>query len=542
MGLYSRSIVAGVITLAFLTGPALSANTHPITGEALADDQTFKYSLIADPSSLDPQLTEDVAGAEIVRDLFEGLMNQAADGTLVPGVATGFTANADNTVYTFHLRPEALWSDGAPVTADDFVYAWRRAIDPRTASPYAWFVEVMGLKNAGKIARGKAPVDTLGVEAIDDRTLRVSLSASIPYFALMTTHQATFPTPSWAISAHGSAWTQPDNIVSNGAYILTDYVAGKGSVRSRNARYWNNAETIIGTVIAYIVPNEDEAVSFFDSGGLDRVNVPSGQYPALKASYPDEVKSFPRLCTYYYIFNMSEQGPVAFKDVRVRKALSYAVDRNVIVDTVLQGGQFPAFTFTPGFVSGFSPPKVDHENMTQMQRDAEAVGLMASAGYGPDNPLSFIVLYNTSQGHKNLAEAIIAMWHQKLGVNAQIQNMDWTGFLEQRGGQKFDIARAGWCGDYNEASTFLDLVQSRSGYNDGKYSNPEVDDLLAASRTTPDPQSNYTQIERLLAEDMPLIPIYHYSGTMMLSAKLKNWPLRNVEQVWYSRNLYKSAD
>ena len=534
-----KVLLAGLLVVTLTVGPLIAAEIHPVTGEILADDQTFSYAILEEPSSLDPQLVEDESGIEIIRDLFEGLMNQDSDGKLVPGVATYFAANDDNTVYTFFLREDARWSDGKPVTAHDFVFAWRRAADPATASPYSWFIEVMALKGASEVLAGDAPVETLGVKAINDTTLEVTLSHSVPYFPSMTISAVTFPTPSWAIDAFGSNWTSPENIVSNGAYILTEYVTNERSVRTRNSMYWNDVATIINKTITYVVSDENAAFDYFADGQLDRVAVPTGQYPETKSAYPDETFSFPRLCSYYYVFNLSENGPPAFKDARVRKALSYAIDRELITSDVLRGGQFAAFTFTPAATANFVPPNVDYAKMTQGERDAEARQLLADAGYGSGNPLSFALLYNTSAGHQNIATAIAAMWRQKLSVNVDLLNLDWREFLEARGRQNFEIARAGWCGDYNEASTFLDLMTSGSPYNDGRFSNAEVDGLMTTSKSMGQPFANYSAVEQILADEMPIIPIYHYSGLMMLNSAIKNWPFNNVEQNWYSRNLYK---
>lgn len=512
-------------------------------GVTLAEEQTFTYRLLDEHSSLDPQIVEDVSGSEIARDLFEGLYNQDGDGNLVPGVATGYELSEDKTVYTFTLRDGAVWSDGTPVKAGDFEYAWKRLADPETASPYQWFVSVMGLKNGAAVTSGDSSVDELGVKAIDDMTLEVTLEQPLPYFPLTTTHASTFPSPEWVIAEHGAEWTKPENIVSNGAYVLSEHVPLERSVRVRNEMYWDNENTVIDEVTALVINDENVALTRYMAGELDRTEVPTGQFPSLSEEYPDQAVSFPRLCNYYYTFNLSDSGPEAFKDVRVRKALAYAVDRTVITDQVLQGGQTPAFTFTPGATANFNVPAVDFAGMTQAERDAMAVELLADAGYGPDNPLSFDMIYNTSEAHKEIATVMSQMWKQKLGVEATLGNMEWQVFLEERGNQNFELARGAWCGDYNEASTFLDLVDSGSGYNDGKFNDPEVDALLAAAKTAADPSVNYTAVEQILADDMPVIPVYHYAGVYMMGSDIiGSWPVTNVEQNWYSKDLYKVAE
>ncbi len=542
MNKYIRTSLAGLLTSTMITGAAFAAGTHPTTGEALADDQTFTYRILDEHSSVDPQVVEDVSGAEIVRDLFEGLMNQDEDGNLVPGVATGFTTNDAKDVYTFTLRDNATWSNGDPVTAGDFVYAWKRAVDPALSSPYAWYMELMSIENASEIIAGEKPVDDLAVKAIDDHTLEVKLSAPLSYFPQMTTHATTFPAPQKVIEEFGDAWTKPGNIVSNGAYVLTEHLPQERSVRERNEMYWDNDNTIIEKVVALVINDENVALTRYLAGELDRTEVPAGQFPRLQKEHPEEAISFPRLCNYYYTFNLSEGGPEAFKDPNVRQALSLAVDRKIITENIMAGGQPQAYTFAPEATAGFTVPDVEMASMSQAERDELAKELLAQAGYGADNPLSFEMVYNTSEAHKKVAVALSQMWKQKLGVNAELANMEWKVFLEERGNQNFDLARGAWCGDYNEASTFLDLLQSDSGYNDGKYNNAKVDELLASAKTADDAAPLYTEVERIIAQETPVIPIYHYAGVYMMDSDVGNWPVNNVEQNWYSKNLYKTAE
>ena len=542
MNYLPKSLAVGFVLATFAASSVLAAGKHPVTGEALADDQTFTYSMLDEFTTADPQMVEDVSGSYFVRDLFEGLMNQDADGNLIPGVATGYTTNDAKDVYTFTLRDNARWSDGNPVTAHDFVYAWRRLADPATASPYSWFADIMALENVGAVMSGESPPEALGIRALDNHTLEVRLTASLPYFAAMTTHASTFPSPQWTVRTFGDAWTKPGNIVGNGAYVLTEHIPNETATRERNTMYWNNDATILDKVVTLVINDENTDFTRWEAGETDKGAVPSGQYPRLKAEYPDEAISFPRLCTYYMTFNLSPSGPEAFKDVRVRQALSYALDRSVVTDKVLQGGQIQAFTFTPGATAGFEVPAVAFGQMSQDQRNINAKLLMAAAGYGPDNPLKFEYMYNTSEGHKKIAIAAQQMWKETLGAEATLANQEWKTFLKTRGGQNFDVARGGWCGDYNEASTFLDLMTTPSGYNDGKFSNAEVDELMTSARTMSDATSNYTRVEEIMANEMPIIPVYHYTGVFMLRNNLKGWPFNNVEQNVYSRDLYKVAD
>ncbi|MCT4608406.1 MAG: peptide ABC transporter substrate-binding protein [Pelagimonas sp.] len=511
-------------------------------GTKLAEDQTFTYRVLDEFTSFDPQLVEDVNGSEVVRDLFEGLYNQDENGALIPGVALSHDVSADNMTYTFKLRDTAKWSDGQPVTAHDFVYAWQRAVTPDLASPYAWYMELMSIENGGAIIKGDKQPSELGVSAPDDHTLVVKLSQPLPYFAKMVTHATTFPSPKWAIEANGKEWTRPGNLVSNGAYKLTEHVLKERSVRVRNDMYWDNDATVLDKVVTLVIGDDAQALTRWKAGEVERTEIPAGQYPALRKEFGEEAYALPRLCNYYFNFNLVS-GPEAFKDVRVRQALAYALDRSVITERVLQGGQFPAFTFTPGATDGFEVPEVDYAKMTQAERDAKAKELLAEAGYGPGGEkLAFEYLYNTSDAHQQVAIVASQMWKQKLGIEVTLANQEWKVFLENRGNQNFEMARGAWCGDYNEASTFLDLLQSESGYNDAKFNNARVDELLAQAKSAQDTVPLYTEVEQIIAAEMPVIPVYHYSTNMMLDGSIQGWPVNNVEQTWYSKDLFKVAE
>ena len=535
----SKLICSALLTSTILSG-AYAADVP--AGTKLADNQMFTYRVLDEFSSFDPQVVEDVNGSEVVRDLFEGLYNQDANGNNVPGVALRHDVSADNMTYTFHLRENAKWSDGRPVTAQDFVYAWQRAVDPELASPYAWYMELMSIENGAEIIAGEKPITALSVEAPDNYTFVVRLSQPLPYFDKMVSHATTFPSPKWAIEAHGNEWTRPGNIVSNGAYVLSEHVPKERSTRARNVMYWDNENTVLDKVVTLVIGDEVQGLTRWKAGEVDKTDIPAGQYPTLKAEFGDEAYALPRLCNYYFTFNLAS-GPEAFQDVRVRQALSLALDRNVIVEQVLQGGQFPAYNFTPAATANFVIPDIAYADMTQAERDAKAMALMAEAGYGKGGqPLAFEYLYNTSEAHEQVAIVATQMWKQKLGVEATLANQEWKVFLENRGAQNFEMARGAWCGDYNEASTFLDLLTTPSGYNDGKYSNGRVDTLMSDAKSSQNTNPLYTEVEQILADDMPVIPVYHYSTNMMLSENVGGWPVDNVEQTWYSKDLYITSE
>ena len=533
------SLLTAVAVILVMAAPAAAAGAHPKTGEALSDDQTFTYRLLDQFPTLDPQLNEDTSGFHVIRDLFEGLLSQDASGNLTPGVAESYAVSDNNKTYTFTLRHDARWSNGDPVTAQDFVYAWRRAADPATASNYGWYLELTEMVNAKKILAGEKDSTELGVKALGDHRLEVRLNKPLPYFPAMTTYATLFPVHEATIAAHGADWTAPGNMVSNGAYVLEAMVLNEYHMRVKNQMYWEADSVIIEKVMGLVINDDTQALTRYRAGELDHLEpLPPGQHPVLKKELPDEAASVPRLCSYYYAFNHTESGNPALRDVRVRKALSMAIDRDVIVEQVLKGGQWPAYNFTHFKTAGFTMPDIAYGRLDQTERDVAARRLMEESGV---KDLTLKLIYNTSESHKQIATVISQMWKQKLGVETELANFEWKTYLKFRANQEFDVARSVWCGDYNEASTFLDLLTTTHGSNDGKYSNEEVDRLMRASKTAANPADIYAEVERILADDMAITPIYHYANTFLLSRDIKGWPYDNVENNWYSKNLYRVA-
>ena len=536
----TAALIASTALSLTLALPGFAAGTHPQTGEPLAENQSFSYRLLAQFPTLDPQLIEETAGGHVARQMFEGLLTQTAEGALRPGVATEWSS-PDNQVWTFKLRTDATWSNGDPVTAGDFVYAWRRAADPATASEYAWYVELSQVQNAAEIIAGDKPPSELAVKAIDDHTLEITLAKPLPYFPQMTVHYTFMPTHQATVETHGSDWTKPENIVVNGAYKLADIAVNEFFKLEKNPNYHSADDVIVTDVTGYVINDANQALSRFEAGEFDMMDdLPAGSYPKLEAEMPETAHSMPRLCSYYYTVNQSETGNEALQDPRVRTALSYAINRDVITEQVLKAGQEPAYNFTHWATAGFDKPEIDYSTWSQDDRMAKAMELMKDAGFGPDNPIDVNFIYNTSENHKAIATVVSQMW-KPLGVNVELSNFEWQSYLDIRGNQRFDVARSGWCGDYNEASTFLDLLTSNNSNNDGKYSNPEVDKLMGDSVTMADPQPAYTKVEEILAQDMAIIPIYHYTQNFVLDPTIKNWPMQNVENNWYVKDIYRVA-
>ncbi|MCS3601824.1 oligopeptide transport system substrate-binding protein [Buttiauxella sp. BIGb0471] len=507
-------------------------------GTKLAADQTLVRHIKDEPASLDPAKAVGLPEIQVIRDLFEGLVNQNEKGQLEPGVATKWQSN-DNRTWTFTLRDNARWSDGSPVTAQDFVYSWQRLVDPKNTSPFAWFAALAGINNAQAIIDGKMPADKLGVMAVDDRTLRINLDKPVPYFPNLTANFSLYPVPKAVVEKFGNDWTKPGNLVGNGAYALKDRIVNEKLVAVQNKNYWDNSKTVITEVTFIPINQESSATKRYLAGDIDITeSFPKNLYQKLLKDIPGQVYTPPQLGTYYYAFN-TQKGPTA--DARVRLALSMSIDRHIMAEKVLGTGEKPAWRFTPDVTAGFTPEPSPFEQMSQEEANAQAKTLLQAAGYGPNKPLKLTLLYNTSENHQKIAIAVASMWKKNLGVDVKLQNQEWKTYIDSRNTGNFDVIRASWVGDYNEPSTFLSLLTSTHSGNISRFNSPEYDKVLEqASQETTDAARNkdYNQAEKILQEKAPIAPIYQYTNGRLIKPWLKGYPINNPEDVAYSRTMY----
>ncbi|RDX36926.1 oligopeptide ABC transporter substrate-binding protein OppA [Vibrio campbellii] len=538
------------ITKALLLGAGLAVAASSTTafaadvpaGTKLAEKQEIVRGNGTEVATIDPHKSQGVPESHVIRDLLEGLVNQNADGDTIPGVAESWETS-DNKTFTFHLRKDAKWSNGDPVTAQDFVYSWQRAVDPATASPYSWYMEYTKMKNAKDIVAGKKDKSELGVKATDDHTLVVELDSAVPYFVMMMGHTTTKPVHKATIEKYGDQWTKPEHFVGNGAYVVDKWVVNERLVLKRNEQYWDNDKTILNKVTFLPIENQVSEMNRFLAGEIDFTNeLPLEHYKRLKKEHPESVSVVGNLCTYYYLFN-TKKAP--FDDVRVRKAVSYAIDRNIVANAIMGQGQKPAYFLTPEITAHFNPEMPAYGKMTQKERDAEAARLLAEAGYGKDNPLKFSLLYNTSENHKKVAVALGSMWKKALGVNVTLENQEWKTYLSTKDSGNFEVARAGWCGDYNEASSFLTLMKSGNTTGGIHYDSKAYDKLMEkaiTSKSEAERSALYAEAEKLMAKDMPIAPIYQYVKSRLLSPKVGGFPANNPEEKIYSKDLYIKAN
>lgn len=511
-----KSLVATGILTALIAGNVATAAVVP-AGVQLAEKQTLVRNNGSEVQSLDPHKIEGVPESNISRDLFEGLLISDVDGKPSPGVAEKWD-NKDFKVWTFHLRKDAKWSDGTPVTAQDFVYSWQRLANPNTASPYASYLQYGHIVNIDDIIAGKKPVTDLGVKAIDDHTFEVTLSEPVPYFYKLLVHSSVSPVPKAAVEKYGDKWTQPANIVTNGAYKLKDWVVNERIVLERNTNYWDNAKTVINQVTYLPISSEVTDVNRYRSGEIDMTynNMPIELFQKLKKEIPNEVHVDPYLCTYYYEIN-NQKAP--FNDVRVRTALKLAMDRDIIVNKVKNQGDLPAYSFTPPYTDGAKLVEPEWFKWSQEKRNEEAKKLLAEAGYTAEKPLTFDLLYNTSDLHKKLAIAAASIWKKNLGANVKLENQEWKTFLDTRHQGNYDVSRAGWCADYNEPTSFLNMVLSDSSNNTVHYKSPAFDKLIADTlKVTDEAQRSelYSKAEQQLDKDSAIVPVYYYVNARLV--------------------------
>jgi oligopeptide transport system substrate-binding protein len=478
-----------------------------------------------EPQSLDQsQISIDVEGF-IVRDLSEGLTVYDAKGQVIPGAAESWTVSDDGAVYTFKIRDNAKWSDGSPVVAADFVYSMTRVLDPVTAAGYANIL--FPIKNAEAFNQKKAKAEDIGLKAVNDKTLEITLERPTPYFLQLMTHYTAIPVNKASIEKNGKDFTKPGKMVTNGAYMLTEYIANDHVTAVKNPNYWDAANVKIDKVIYN--PSEDQAATerMFETGELDIVyNYQADQRDFLKKKLgEDQVFASPALSTYYYVFDGRHEP---FSDVRVRKALSMAIDRDFLAEKIFGGAQLPAYDLVPPGIQGYTPPKVDIADLDQLDREDAAKALLKEAGYGEGGkPLNVDIRYNTNENHKKVAIAVADMW-KALGANVTTQNLDVKAHYAylQEGG-KFDVARAAWAADYSDPENFLNLlVSSNKAFNYGHWSNAKYDALMKASYEERDPAKRMTilaEAETLMLSEYSITPMMNYASLWLVNRKVKGF-------------------
>ncbi|NJM81774.1 MAG: peptide ABC transporter substrate-binding protein [Tabrizicola sp.] len=476
-----------------------------------------------DPESLDPHKVSTVQEANIMRDLFYGLVMQDAKAELIPGAAESWTVSEDGKTYTFKLRADGKWSDGSPVTAEDFVFSFQRVVDPATAAEYAYMLAPV--VNAEAITAGETPKEELGVKAIDATTFEVTLNAPTPYFLEMLTHQATYPVSRANVEALGAEFTKPGNLLSNGPFVLAAFTPNDHLELRKNAEFFEADQVKLDVVNYFPTEDRSAAMKRFEGGELHmNDDFPTEQLADMTAKFGDQVKVGPYLGTYYYVFKLTE---APWDNAELRNAISMAIDRDYLAEEVWQNTMIPAYSFVPPGIEGYQARLASYADMPQIDREDKAVEILTKLGYGPDNPLKLQISFNTSENHNNTAVAIQEQL-KPLGIEVSLFNADSVthfAMLEAKG--DFDLARTGWIADYKDPENFLALCKTGTGNNHGDYSNPAFDDLMAKAASSTDPAARMgllSDAEQIaVAEELCVMPLLHYGYHSVVSDKVAGW-------------------
>ncbi len=503
-----------------------------------AAETVLKRGNTGEPETLDPHKSSTIYEANLQRDLLEGLIIEAADGSLMPGVAESWTISDDGRVYTFKLRDDARWSDGSAVTADDFVFSFQRLLDPATASKYASIM--YPVDQAEEINTGQVEdLNQLGVRALDPKTLEITLKAPTPYFMQQLTHHTGLPVSRANVEQFGNNFTKPGNLVGNGPYVLAEWVPQAHIKLTKNPEFAGADSVAIDTVMYYPTEDRSTALKQFRAGELHINNdVPNDQVPWMQENLPDEFRVAPYLGIYYYPINTRREP---FGDPRVRQALSLAINREILVDKITRAGEVAAYSLVPPGTSNYDmgPAFAEFKGTSMDERMEQAKALLAEAGYGPDNPLQFTLSYNTSENHKKVAIAVASMW-KPLGVKAELFNTEVKVHYNNLQEGDFDVARAGWIADYDDPQNFLFLLESNNpDLNYAKYQSAEYDELMHQASLTVDLAKRAELLHRAEAiamKDMPYIPIYYYVSKNLVKSSVDGW-IDNVKNVHPTRFL-----
>jgi oligopeptide transport system substrate-binding protein len=519
--------------------PSASARAIQVSSE-LAPEQILNRHLEADPRSIDPSLATDVMSQHVLDDLFEGLVTLGEDGRTISGVALTWDTSADGKTWTFHLRKDARWSNGQPVTADDFVYAWRRQVDPATGSEYSQ--ALAPIENAIDIAAGKMPISSLGVESTSPQTLVVHLRTPAPYLLALLTNAYLDPIYEPAVKQWGDSWTQPGHMVSNGAFLLSERVINGHITLDKNPYYWDANRVRLSKVIYYSVSDNDATTSQYLSGNLDftdRFNI--SEKDRLQRILGSQVVLSPGFATAMFGYNFTK--PPFAGNPKLRLALNVALDREILMTYVSHGVGIPAYNMMPP-LDGYEPAIPDWAHLPSDARHALARKLYQEAGYSDSHPLETVLTYASGGPEaRRFMEALSAMWQMNLGAKVQIYNEEWKVFLQGRQMKQPTLYWDAWSGDYPDPFTFMQNFQSGNGMNDGDYRNPQFDTLVDEASSINDAAARsalFHKAEEILNEDAPLLPVYFYVNPHLIKPYVKGWQPNIVDRN-LSRYMYVLA-
>ena len=526
----------GLIACGNQEHPSVSARAIHVASD-LASEQILNRHLQADPRTLDPSLATDVVSQRVLDDLFEGLVTLREDGRTVPGVALTWDTSADGKTWTFHLRNDARWSNGQPLTADDFVYAWRRQVDPATGSEYAQ--ALAPIENAMDAAAGKMAPARLGVESAGPSTLVVHLHAPTPYLLALLTNAYLDPIYEPGVKQWGDGWTQPGHMVSNGAYLLSGRVINGHITLNKNPYYWDEKQVRVMQVNYYPISDVNDATDQYLAGNLDFTDlVSSSDKNRLQRTLGSQVVFAPYFGTAMFGYNLAK--PPFAGNPKLRLALNIALDRDILVKYVQRDIGIPAYNIMPP-LDGYDPAVPDWAQLSPDARHALARKLYQEAGYSESHPLEVVLTYPSGGAEvRRFMEALSAMWQMNLGAKVQIYNVEWKVFLQDVQLKQPVFYWAAWIGDFPDPFTFMQLFQTGFGMNYGDYHNPKFDALVDQASNTNDAATRFKlfhEADAILNEDAPLLPAYFYKSGHLIKPYVKGWQ-SNITDRNLSRYMY----
>jgi oligopeptide transport system substrate-binding protein len=518
---------------ALLSLPVSAAVVPP--GVQLHPTQTLIRNNGSEPESLDPAIAESVGANNITRDLFEGLTANDGEGRTIPGVAESWK-QVNATTWVFKLRPNAKWSNGDPVTAQDCVYGIQRFLDPKTASKYAGTYGIF-LLHGKDVAAGKLPPGAVGVKALDRLTVEVKTPFPVAFLPQLMSNNNLGPVHQASVEKFGRDWTKPGNLVSNGAFTLKEWIVNSRVVLEKNPQYWNAKEVQLTRVTYLGIEDGNVDVKLFEAGQNEMVyQLPPGTYEGLKKKYPNEVKNAPMLGLRYYSLQTRSK---AMSDVRVRQALSMVLDRDVLAKKVTADGQVPAYSVLVKGLDGADVVDYDWAKWPMDRRIAEAKRLLAEAGVKPGTRYTFI--YNTSEYHKKMAIFAQSEWKKKLGLFIDLDASEFKVLLKRRHDGAFEIARNGFISDYNDATAMLALVRCDSDQNDNFNCNREAEAVINQAEQSDEPARRrelLTRATKMIMDDYPMIPLLQYSLPRMVKAYIGGYSELNSQDRFRSQDFY----
>lgn len=520
----ARRIWAGLCGATLLALAACGDGTQTKSANApsgAANQLVLNRGNGAEPKSLDPAVIDGIWEAQIAGDMLIGLTTEDANSNPIPGAAESWDMSDDGLTWTFHLRGHA-WSDGTKVVADDFVFAWRRILDPKTAAPYGYYL--YPIKNAREVAEGRQPLEALGVNAPDEDTLVVTLEHPVPFMAEFLTHHTMYPVPKHLLDAKGAEWTRPGIIVTNGPYVLKEWVPNDHVTLTKNPRFYDAANVKVDVVNYFPTPDGDAALRRLRAGELDTQDpIPPLQIDFLRANIPDALKITPTLTIAYASINLTRKP---LDDVRVREALNLAVERETLVDRIIKLGDLPAYNMVPPGTANYpGGVQMRFKTMPFEQRLARAQELMRAAGYAPERPLRISLATTTNAVTRQTVAPLQEMW-RKIYVDLQVIQSDTQINYQKLEDGDFDIGTAGWIADYNDPSNFLDVLRTGGGNNYGRYSNPKFDALLdqaASERDLTKRGQMLAQAEQMMLDDYPLVFVRFPTQPVIVQSYVKGW-------------------